>query len=132
MVRLLIFLIFFGGSAAAQSAMTGEEFDDYTRDKTLTFLESGQVYGFEQYLSGRRVTWAFADNECKEGYWYEPEPALICFVYEDAENSPQCWNFFETNSGLRAKFFGQEDGRVLYEARNSPEQLQCIGPKIGV
>lgn len=132
MIRLLIFLMFLSSPIAAQSALSGEEFDDYTRDKTLTFLESGQVYGFEQYLSGRRVIWAFADNECKEGYWYEPEPALICFVYEDAGDNPQCWNFFKTNNGLRAKFLGQEDGTELYEAQNSPEPLQCIGPKIGV
>jgi len=141
MIRLILLLILLGGTAQAQTPMSGEEFDAYTRGKTLTFMESGQAYGIEQYLPGRRVTWAFDNGECQNGYWFEPEPAVICFLYEGTVNGEQCWNFFKTDTGLRAKFLGSEDGRELYEARRSRLPMLCLGlafsashllPRVGV
>ncbi len=134
--RLLFLLLLFAGAptvAAAQQAMTGTEFDAYTRGKTLTYSESGQTYGIEQYLGGKRVTWAFDDGECLKGEWYEPEPALICFLYENTPD-PQCWQFFQTATGLRATFIGDSDiqGPTLYEARRSRYPLLCLGPEVGV
>ncbi len=66
--------------AFAQTPMSGEEFDAFTKGKTFSYLQSGQAYGAEQYRSGRRVTWSFGTEECVDGTWYEPEAGLICFV----------------------------------------------------
>jgi hypothetical protein len=137
MFRLLILLILFSAGALtparAQQAMTGAEFDAYTRGKTLTYYESDRPYGIEQYLGGRRVTWAFDDGECQKGTWFEPEPALICFSYENTPDD-QCWNFFQTETGLRATFIGETpgDAPTLYEARRSRYPLLCLGPEVGV
>ncbi len=132
MLRFIVFLMFFSVTAQAQPAMTGEEFDTYTKGKTLTFMENGQAYGIEQYLPGRRVTWAFDNGDCQNGHWNEPETGMICFIYEDSDAGQQCWNFFRTDSGLRAKFIGATDGRELYEAQRSRLPLLCLGPEVGV
>ncbi len=134
MTRYLIAVVLFALSqpVAAQSPMSGAEFDAYTRGRTLTYLESGVPYGAEQYLDGRRVIWAFDGNECLKGRWREPEQGLICFDYEKAVPSgPQCWNFFETANGLRAEFAGESDGPDLYETRRSNAPLFCPGPEVG-
>ncbi len=132
MLRMIAFLLLMAGAGWAQTPMNGDEFDAYTRGKTLTFMESGQAYGIEQYLAGRRVTWAFDNGECQYGSWSEPEPGMICFIYEGSDAGEQCWNFFETETGLRAKFVGATDGRELYEARRSRLPLLCLGPEVGV
>lgn len=121
-----------GAGAQAETPLSGAEFDAYTRGKTLTFTESGQAYGFEEYRPGRRVTWAFADGQCQAGEWYEPEAGLICFVYEEMPDAPQCWQFFATDSGLIARFSTSPDRRELYEARQSRQPLICLGPEVGV
>jgi len=129
-------LVFLSAPAllAAQSAMSGAEFEAYTEGRTLYFGSEGQDYGAEDYLPGREVRWSFLDGECKEGFWYEqPGPAgpEICFVYEDRPGEPQCWIFERTASGLRAIFQGAS-GTVLYEARRSEEPQVCLGPEVGV
>ncbi|MEE9388030.1 MAG: hypothetical protein V3U96_05440 [Paracoccaceae bacterium] len=132
MFRIIAFLMLLSQAAAAQSAMSGDEFDAYTLGKTLTFMENGQAYGVEQYLPGRRVTWAFDNGDCKTGRWNEPETGMICFSYEGSDEGAQCWNFFRIETGLRAKFLGVTDGRELYEARRSLSPMLCLGPQVGV
>nr|WP_043871911.1 hypothetical protein [Celeribacter indicus] len=109
--------------------LTGAEFEAYTEGKTLTFAESGQPYGTEQYLPGKRVRWAFDEDTCKDGIWYE-QGENICFLYEDG-TPPQCWQFFMEQDKLRAVFQG-ESGTELYEAWASDGPLSCMGPQIGV
>jgi len=118
-------------AATAGSPLSGTEFDAYTTGKTLTFLESGHAYGIEQYRPGRKVKWAFDDGDCQEGEWYEPEPGLICFIYENTSDNPQCWNFFKENGGLTARFANEQNGIELYEARQSHAPLLCLGPEVG-
>ena len=110
--------------------MSASEFEAYTTGKTLTFLENGQAYGAEEYKPGREVIWSFLDGECQEGTWYA-QGKQICFVYEGAEDTPQCWEFYREGSGLRAIFAG-EAATELFEALQSPEPLVCLGPEIGV
>lgn len=117
--------------AFAQSKMTAAEFDAYTRGKTLFYGTSGAPYGAEVYLPDRRVKWTFLDGECKDGEWYEDNSGLICFVYEDNPD-PQCWSFVEGPGGLIASFENDPNQTTLYEARDSDEELLCLGPKIGV
>jgi len=115
---------------AAQSVMTAEEFDNYTRGKTLFYAQSGQTYGAERYLENRRVEWSFLDGECKQGSWYE-DNGLICFTYDDTP-APQCWSFSASARGLIAKFENNLDTSELYEAQDSDKEFTCLGPKIGV
>jgi len=110
--------------------MTAEEFDAYTRGKTLFYGQNGQSYGAEIYHDNRRVEWSFLDGQCKNGLWYEQD-GLICFVYEDNPD-PQCWSFTKGTNGLIARFENQPNTTELYEARDSDEEMLCLGPKVGV
>ncbi len=129
---LMATVILATGASAVQAAepMTAEQFDQYTRGKTLYYAEGGIAYGIEEYLSNRRVRWSYLDGECQDGRWY-PAGELICFVYENIED-PQCWRFFEHAGGLSATFGENPDATQLYETLSSEEPLMCLGPKIGV
>ncbi|MDB5663642.1 hypothetical protein [Cypionkella sp.] len=110
--------------------MTGAEFEAYVTGKTLTYALGGTVYGTEQYKAGRKVVWAFTEDECREGYWYESGPE-ICFVYEDP-NDPQCWMFFMGKAGMSALFTGDGGGADLSEIAQSSGPMACMGPQVGV
>lgn len=121
----------FAGVAGAQSPMSADEFDTYTRGKTLFYGNGGAAYGVERYLPGRRVIWSFLDGECKEGIWYERDDGQICFLYEDRLD-PQCWSFADTGSGLVARFEDDPEATELYEAEDIDEEMICHGPDVGV
>ncbi len=116
--------------AAAENPMSAAEFEAYSMGKTLTYSQFGQVYGAEQYLSDRRVLWAFKDDECREGQWYE-DAGQICFIYE-YDATPQCWTFWTDERGLRARFEGDGPTSELSEVAQSTEPLLCAGPDLGV
>lgn len=127
---LALFLCLISAPLAAQDLMTAEEFDAYTRGKTLFYGQNGRAYGAEMYHDNRRVEWSFLDGECKQGEWYE-ERGLICFVYDDNPD-PQCWSFVQGARGLIARFENQPNTTELYEAEDIGEEMLCLGPKVGV
>jgi len=130
-MRFLWLIFCFGFLSAplhAETPMSGAEFDAYTVGRTITFTAGGQNFGAETYLKRQRVRWSFLQDECQEGSWYEDGPN-ICFVYENTEG-PQCWQFFETPTGLRAEFTG-DSGTVLFESPIDQE-LICFGPDVGM
>ncbi|MFC6638629.1 hypothetical protein GV827_01960 [Sulfitobacter sp. JBTF-M27] len=129
MKRLVLLLALIAAPLAAQDLMTAEEFDAYTRGKTLFYGQNGQAYGAEIYHKNRRVEWSFLDGECKEGLWYE-ENGLICFVYEN-NTVPQCWSFVQSPRGLIARFENNPGTTELYEAEDIGEEMLCLGPKVG-
>jgi hypothetical protein len=110
--------------------MTPAEFEAYVTGKTLFYGQNGGLYGAEQYLENRRVRWSFLDGECKDGSWYA-EGRAICFVYEDRPD-PQCWTFSLGSGGLIAQFQDDTPSPDLYEARDTGEEMICLGPKVGV
>ncbi|MDW3222900.1 MAG: hypothetical protein R8G34_08465 [Paracoccaceae bacterium] len=118
-------------SVAAEDTMNAQEFDEYTRGKTLFYGQGGMSYGAEKYMDNRRVRWSFLDGECKEGQWYE-EAGQICFIYEDDTDDPQCWTFREKGSGLVARFQNLPGATDLYEAGNLGDEMVCLGPEVGV
>ena len=126
----LILCLAFAAPAGAQDLMSAEEFDTYTRGKTLFYGRGGKAYGAEIYHDDRRVQWSFLDGECREGEWYADGP-LICFVYEDNPD-PQCWSFARGAGGLIARFENDPQITELYEARDADEEMVCLGPKVGV
>ena len=115
--------------ALAQTPMSAEDFDAYTKGQTLNFSSNGTAYGAEEYRDDRRVRWSFLDGDCREGRWY-PEGDAICFVYE-GDLGPQCWRFYAGGGGLRAEFLGG-GGSDLYETEATDEPLFCLGPEVGV
>lgn len=117
--------------AISLAGMGAEDFDAYTRGKTLFYGNDGEAYGVERYLDGKRVIWSFLDGECKNGVWYE-EAGQICFLYEDRPNDPQCWTFTQTPSGLSARFENDPLATELYEAQDIGEEMLCYGPDVGV
>ena len=118
--------------ATAQTPMTAEEFEAYVTGRTLTFGLDGQVYGIEEFRPGRRTTWAFMTDECREGRWF-PRDDQICFVYDgDPAGLEHCWIFWQGDGGLNARFMGDGIGTELYEALNSERPLVCRGPEVGV
>ena len=127
----LLSLCLSAGGALAEDVMNAEEFDTYTRGKTLFYGQGGVSYGAEKYMDNRRVRWSFLDGECKEGQWYE-EAGQICFIYEDNIDSPQCWTFREKGAGLVAEFQNEPGTTDLYEAGNLGEEMVCLGPEVGV
>ncbi len=116
--------------AVAEGTMSAEEFDSYTRGKTLFYGQNGASYGAEVYMDNRRVRWSFLDGQCKEGEWYE-EAGHICFVYDDNPD-PQCWTFRKEGSGLVARFQNSPGTTDLYEADDLGQEMICLGPEIGV
>lgn len=127
---LLLLLSCLAAPVSGQDVMSATDFEAYVEGRTLTYHDRGVAYGIEQYLPNRRVRWAYMNDECWEGYWYE-DGANICFVYESSPE-PKCWRFTRRDGRLAAVFMGTENGQELYEARNSPEPLVCHGPKVGV
>lgn len=116
--------------ARAETPLTAQEFETYATGKTLTYADGGVEFGTEQYLSDRRVRWAFTNDVCKIGHWYSDGP-LICFVYEDQAN-PQCWKFWRDGPGLKAQFEGDAAGRELTVVRETTTPMACSGPDVGV
>ena len=116
-------------AAAAEETLNGAEFDALTRGKTFYFGRGGRDYGAEQYLDGHKVLWSFLDGKCKRGRWYE-EAGLICFVYEDRAD-PQCWSFTRKGGGLVARFENDPAAPELYEVKQNPEPMLCLGPEVG-
>lgn len=117
---------------AAQERMGGEAFDALTRGQTFYYGNGPEPYGAEEYLDGHRVRWSFLDGECKEGFWYETDESLICFIYEDRPNDPQCWAFFQRGGRLVASFENGGSSAELYQIDKSEKPMLCHGPQIGV
>ena len=129
-VRLFLILGLLPLAAHAETAMTGVEFEAYSTGKILTYALDGEVWGTEEYKPNRRVMWAFTDDECRTGYWYE-QADQICFIYEDP-NDPKCWWFYLDANGLRARFATDPPEMEFSEVANSAEPLGCKGPAVGV
>lgn len=114
--------------AAAQERLTAQEFDRYTRGKTLFYGREGQTYGAENYYANRRVLWSFLDGNCSAGEWYERD-GLICFTYENNPD-PQCWSFTKGPAGLIARFENEPTTTELYEAGETGDGMVCTGPGV--
>ncbi len=118
-------LILLACPAIADTPMNASEFEAFSKGRTLTFGIDGENYGVERYLPGRRVIWSFLDGQCEQGYWYE-ENTSICFVY-DFEPEPQCWQMFETATGIRTIFMNDPQTTATYQISEDQEPLICNG-----
>ncbi|GAA6208282.1 hypothetical protein NBRC116601_15750 [Cognatishimia sp. WU-CL00825] len=130
LIRLLVLTVI-ATPVVAETPMTADAFDLYTRGKTVFYSSQGQRYGAEKYFDRRRVRWSDFGDQCQEGHWYA-DGSEICFVYEANPSVPQCWHFFLDDGGLTAKFTGEGPQTTLQEVQNSADEMLCFGPEIGV
>lgn len=110
--------------------MDAAQFDARTLGKTITYSAGGAPYGIEEYRPGRKVVWAFAEGDCREGDWFQLNDQ-ICFDYHD-QTPLQCWTFHDSPDGLVARFEGRDDGEPLVSLKESDAPLNCPGPSVGV
>jgi hypothetical protein len=131
MRRLALLLVLAATAAVADPTMTPQAFEAASAGRTLRFSYLGQPFGAEQYLSGRRVLWRFADGSCQHGRWWD-EGDRICFAYDNG-NGPQCWRFLPRPGGFAAALIenGTETGFVLDLAASDTTPLDCPGPDTG-
>ena len=108
-MRLTVFLLlsFSFSLARAESTLSGDAFDAFTKGHTLFYSQNGKIYGAESYFENARVRWSFLDGNCIFGQWYQ-EGELICFDY-GSDLAVQCWRFFKGENGLVAQFDGDDD-----------------------
>jgi len=133
-MRLALIAALFAAAPAlaqTQEPMSAADFETYSTGKTLYYGAAGVAYGAEQYLPGRKVIWTFLDGKCQRGYWYE-QTGEICFIYDGAPDTPQCWRFFKGPGGLRAQFENDAIPAPLIEVKKTQKPLICPGPKVGV
>lgn len=116
-------------AAQAETPMTAAEFEAYATGKTLSYAQGARIWGSEQYLPDRQVIWAFDQDDCQYGIWFE-DAGNICFVYEN-DPAPQCWRFYNDTTGLRAEFVDDPANTALSEVNQTPTPLQCNGPDVG-
>ncbi|MBK5933889.1 hypothetical protein C8N32_11233 [Rhodovulum imhoffii] len=129
-MRLFLVMILLCSAAQADPPLSGARFEAHVMGKTLYYKAEGETYGAEQYLTDRRVIWAFLGGPCTQGYWYE-DAEKICFLYEHAPKDPQCWRFYLRDGVLSARFDG-ELSESLIEIFKSRHPLRCAGPQAGV
>lgn len=129
-LTLLLFLPLPLSAAEDAPIVLGPEgFDTYVTGRTVTYAHDGRVYGFEQYLSDRRVIWRPVAGECQEGVWF-PQDGHICFAY-DGGIELQCWQFYDTGATLGARVAEDPEGMWLYEVERSEEPIDCPLPYFG-
>ena len=114
----------------AETPMTAAEFEAFVTGKTMDFANSSAVFGTEEYLPGRRVRWAFTDDICKFGSWYE-SAGQICFVY-DGYPGEHCWTVWQDGDHLAALPSFALPGEAPRSVTETNKPLQCQGPDVGV
>ncbi len=131
--RALAVLLSLALPAAAERIISPEEFEAMSQDKTLYFTQNGAPYGVERYYEDRQSTWQYEDGSCIEGRWF-PVNDTICFVYENAPLSPQCWIFAERGGNFYARTDGTPAGALseLRLAGEDTKALNCNAPDLGV
>lgn len=125
-----LIVAFLAVPAHAEEPMSAAEFEAFVDDGTFEYARDGQSYGIETYLPGRRVRWAYLDDVCEEGTWYEAAPGEICFLYPYDPGVPKCWNFYPDGERLRATFL--DTGVTTYSVIPAETPLACQGPMVGV
>lgn len=132
MIKTTLTLCILATPLAAQTPLTGDQFDELSQGGTYTFTYPGEAaYGIELYLPDRQVIWAFlAEDQCIEGYWYEDTPGELCFVYPELNQPDQCWNVFLNDGKMTADFIG-DFGVRLAALRPTSQTMPCLGEYLG-
>jgi len=130
MQKLILALFLLPGALQAQTPLGAAEFRRLAEGKTLYFANRGAPYGAEQYLTGQRSIWQYADGTCTDGVWFKKRD-MICFTYE-GEAGAQCWRFFTNKGRIIARADGATAGDDLTVTGRDSAPLQCKAPGVGV
>jgi hypothetical protein len=119
------------GPAVAQPVVAPRDFERLSEGRTMTFTLYGEPFGAEQFFSGRRSLWQYADGDCEEGLWHA-EGDAICFVYPSSP-APHCWHFRGSGGAYTAHLLenGVETGFVIDLDTIGDQPLACAGPRVG-
>ena len=130
-MRLALLALLLAAPAPAQETLSASAFAALAEGHTLHFSLDGAPFGAEQYFTGRRSLWRFADGRCEAGTW-TADGNRICFDYANGA-PPQCWRFRHTAGGLDAALVedGAETGLRLRLSRLDQQPLACPGPDVG-
>ncbi len=129
MRRAAILCLMLASPAWAEAPLSVEALDRLVTGRTLTYAQDGEIYGVERYLPGRRVIWAFTEDECRFGT-YHAQGDEICFLYEGDPNQ-HCWTFHMQDGRLGARYAGDPEGTELSAVEDSAAGLPCPGPDVG-
>jgi hypothetical protein len=133
-MRLASLLMLWPALAAAETPMTGAEFQAHIGQNTISYLYSNDVRGIADYGPNRTLLWAFEGEECIRGQWFE-DRSDICFEFEDGSLSA-CWNFYLDGNRLRGVATRLGSGEMpdieIFEVAHTDQPLTCSGPDIGV
>jgi hypothetical protein len=120
--------------AAAETPMTGAEFQAHVGTGTFSYRYSNGVRGTADYGPGRTLLWAFEGDTCISGTWFEDGDQL-CFAFQDGQLSA-CWLFYKDKGRLRgqATYLGSGDLAEIeiFEVSHTDQPLGCPGPAVGV
>lgn len=120
----------FGTVARAQTLMTADEFDAFSRGKTLDYSVNGRIWGSETYGPDRKTLDADVGGPCLEGRWFA-EGDAICFVYP-ARDGQHCWQYWRVGDAVFARPLSAAPGDPPQRVTVASGPLACPGPDVGV
>jgi hypothetical protein len=133
-MRLALLLAAWPAMSAAETPLTGAEFQAHIGQNTISYLYSNSVRGVADYGPNRTLLWAFEGDECIQGQWYE-DGSEICFAYENGTLSA-CWNFYIDGDRLRGVATrlgsGTQPDLQIFEVAHTDQPLTCSDPDVGV
>ena len=117
-------------AALAQPAMTPDDFDAWSRGKTLAYSVDGVIFGSEAYFADRQVRDADTGGPCLDGSWFADGNA-VCFVYP-ARDGIHCWTYWRDGESVFAKPVAADPGDPAQRVTVADTPLTCPGPEVGV
>ncbi|KAF0112873.1 MAG: hypothetical protein FD150_2232 [Rhodobacteraceae bacterium] len=133
-MRAAVLLALWPALAAAETPMTGAEFQAHVGRNTFSYGYSTGTRSIADYGADQTVLWAFQGDRCVTGRWYA-DGKEICFANKDGTLSA-CWHFFLKDNRLRGLATrlgsGGPDGMEIFEISHTDQPLVCAGPDAGV
>jgi hypothetical protein len=116
------------GPVAAETPMTGAEFEAYVGTDTVTYAYESGLTGIADYGPDRTLRWQFADDGCVDARWHEDGDAL-CFVFELPEMSA-CWHFYRRGKGIVGIGIGDAANETITDTARSAAPLACAAASL--
>ncbi|MFM7334797.1 MAG: hypothetical protein ACKO1H_10365 [Tabrizicola sp.] len=133
-MRLSLVALALASPALAETPLTAAEFQAHIGQNTIGYEYSNGVRGTADYGPDRTLLWAFEDETCFAGTWFD-RGNEICFAYADGTLSA-CWHFFMNGDRLRGTATYLSSGSPLdlelFEVAHTDQPLRCAGPDVGV
>jgi hypothetical protein len=122
-------LALLASASAAETPVTGAEFETFVTGRTLDFASQTGVYGTGECLPGRRVRWAFSADRCKCGQRFEVD-GQICLVY-DCQSDRHCRIVRQRGDRLAALNAIDAPGSAPRDVSPAKASPTCEGADVG-